>query len=182
MSTQPRTANRLRVVDELRRHGRLSRADLARLTGLSATTITALVGDLLERGVVIEQDGRDVQAAGPGRPPVHLRLDPSAGGALGIDFGHRHLRVAVADLARTVLAERSMELDVDAAAQGSLDAAAEMAEAVLAEAGLGRERLIGATAGLPGPIDARTGLVGSSVILADWVGLHPAQELERRLG
>src|SRR4051794_38597066 len=182
MSTQPRTANRLRVVDELRRHGRLSRADLARLTGLSATTITALVGDLLERGVVIEQNGRDIQAAGPGRPPVLLRLDPSAGGALGIDFGHRHLRVAVADLSRTVLAERAIDLDVDAAAEGSLDAAAAMVEDVLSEAGMPRDRIVGAGVGLPGPIDTRTGTVGSSVILPGWVGLRPAEELERRLG
>src|SRR3954469_20707079 len=99
MSTPPREANRLRVVDELRRHGRLSRADLARHTGLSATTITALVGELLARGVVVEQTerARGGEASGPGRPPVHLQLDPGAGGALGIDFGHRHLRVAVAD-------------------------------------------------------------------------------------
>jgi predicted NBD/HSP70 family sugar kinase len=184
MRTPLREANRLRVVDELRRHGNLSRADLARLMGLSPTTITALVADLRARGLVVEDAERRAGAeqAGRGRPPVLLRLDPSAGGALGIDFGHRHLRVAVADLSRTVLAERSTRLDVDAAAQESLDAATAMAQDVLAEAGLDRERIIGAGVGLPGPIDARTGTVGSSVILPDWVGLRPAQELERRLG
>jgi predicted NBD/HSP70 family sugar kinase len=179
-----REANRLRVVDELRRHGTLSRADLARLTGLSATTMTALVAQLLDSGVVVEralaEDG--TQPAGRGRPPVLLRLDPSAGGALGIDFGHSHLRVALADLSRTVLAERAMELDVDDAAKGSLDAAAAMVDEVLAEAGMDRQRVIGAGVGLPGPIDSRTGAVGSSVILPDWVGLKPAEELERRLG
>src|SRR4051794_2864839 len=182
MSTPMREANRLRVVDELRRHGSLSRADLARATGLSATTITALVGDLVARGVVVEHDAAAPEPAGRGRPPVLLRLDASAGGALGIDFGHRHLRVAAADLSRTVLAERTIELDVDAAAAGSLDAAARLAREVLEEAGLAPERVLGAGAGLPGPINARTGTVGSSVILADWVGLQPAAELERRLG
>jgi predicted NBD/HSP70 family sugar kinase len=177
-----REANRLRVVDELRRHGTLSRADLARLTGLSATTMTALVGDLRASGLVVEQAVRDGNGpAGRGRPPVLLRLDASAGGALGIDFGHRHLRVALADLSRTVLAERATELDVDAAARGSLDAAAALVDEVLAEAGMDSSRIIGAGVGLPGPIDARTGAVGSSVTLADWVGLKPAEELARRL-
>ena len=185
MNTTLRDANRIRVVDELRRHGHLSRADLARLTGLSATTITALVGELLERRMVIEETERGadpVPPAGRGRPPVLLRLDPAAGGAVGIDFGHRHLRVAVADLSRTVLAERSAELDVDAEARTSLDTAAALVAEALEEAGMARERIIGAGAGLPGPIDARTGTVGSSVILPDWVGLRPVEELERRLG
>lgn len=178
-----REANRVRVVDELRRHGRLSRAELARRTGLSPTTITGVAGELLARGVVVEEPERrdGGEQAGRGRPPVLLRLDPAAGGALGIDFGHRHLRVAVADLSRTVLAERSMALDVDAAAQESLDAAAALADEVLAEAGLTRSRIIGAGVGLPGPIDVRTGSVGSSVILPGWVGVRPVEELERRL-
>jgi predicted NBD/HSP70 family sugar kinase/biotin operon repressor len=184
INTAHREANRLRVVDELRRHGKLSRADLARLMGLSPTTITALVADLRERGLVVEEAERrgSTEPAGRGRPPVLLRLDPSAGAALGIDFGHRHLRVAVADLSRTVLAERSTILDVDAAAEGSLDAAAAMVAQVLADAGVSHERVIGAGVGLPGPIDTRTGTVGSSVILPDWVGVRPAEELERRLG
>jgi predicted NBD/HSP70 family sugar kinase/biotin operon repressor len=181
MSTSLREANRQRVVEELRRHGNLSRADLARLMGLSPTTITAVVADLRARGLVVEESERGEQA-GRGRPPVLLRLDPSAGGALGIDFGHRHLRVAVADLSRMVLAERVTDLDVDAAAEGSLDAAAAMVEDVLLEAGMDRDRIVGAGVGLPGPIDARTGTVGSSVILPGWVGLRPAEELERRLG
>jgi predicted NBD/HSP70 family sugar kinase len=169
------------VVEELRRHGTLSRADLARRMGLSPTTITALVADLRDRGLVVEESERAEQAS-RGRPPVLLRLDPSAGGALGIDFGHRHLRVAVADLSRAVLAERATTLDVDAAAESSLDAAVRMVEEVLAEANMDRDRIVGAGVGLPGPIDARTGTVGSSVILPGWVGLRPTEELERRLG
>jgi predicted NBD/HSP70 family sugar kinase len=176
-----RDVNRRRVVDELRRHGSLSRADLARLMGLSPTTITAVVADLRARGLVVEESERG-EPTGRGRPPVLLRLDPSAGGALGIDFGHRHLRVAVADLSRTVLAEREIGLDVDAAAEGSLDAAAAMVEDVLAEAGMDRGRIVGAGVGLPGPLDVRTGTVGSSVILPGWVGLQPTEVLERRLG
>ena len=48
-----REANRLRVVDALRREGSASRTDLVKLTGLSRTTITTLVGDLQARGLVI---------------------------------------------------------------------------------------------------------------------------------
>src|ERR1700743_2896798 len=51
-----RRANRLRVVDALRREGSASRSDLMRITGLSRTTITTLLSDLQERGMVVARE------------------------------------------------------------------------------------------------------------------------------
>src|SRR4051794_41370971 len=80
-----REANRVRVVDALRREGSASRTDLVKLTGLSRTTITTLVGDLQARGLVIEDGngGDRLERPGRGRPPVLLRLAPPAGGGRG---------------------------------------------------------------------------------------------------
>jgi len=179
-----RELNRLRIVDVLRRRGSASRGDLVQLTGLSRTTVTTLVADLQARGLVVERaaDGNGSAPSGRGRRPGLLRLDASAGTALGIDFDHRHVRVALADLASTVLAERRIELDVDHDATAALDAAAEAVEDVLAETGSDRDRLAGAGVGLPGPVDRRTGTVGSSSILPGWRGVAACRELERRLG
>ena len=176
-----RELNRLRVVDELRRRGNASRGEIADATGLSRTTVTTLVADLQERGLVIELSPNGDRPA-RGRPPVQLRLDPSAGAAVGVDFGHEHVRVAVADLSSTVLEERCVELDVDDRADAALDLAAALAFELLARAGLEPRRVIGAGMGLPGPVDPRTAVVGSSVILRGWAGLHAARELGRRLG
>src|SRR5437870_3266452 len=133
-----REFNRLRVVDALRQSGLASRADLARMTGLSRTTVATLVNDLQLRGLIGERaDGeRRVRRGGKGRPPVLLGLNASAGAAVGVDFDHRHVRVALADLSSTVLAERVVDLDVDHDATSALDAAAEMLEEALAEAGV----------------------------------------------
>lgn len=182
--TESRGGNRLRVVDALRRHGRLSRADIARHTGLSRSTVSALVAELERAGAVVEQaigDEGGQRARGQGRPPILLALDASAGAALGIDFGHRHLRVALADLSSTVLAETRRELDVDRAAATALDAAAEMVREVVAAAGVDPSRLIGAGMGLPGPIDRASETVGSSVILPGWAGLRAGEEMAGRI-
>jgi predicted NBD/HSP70 family sugar kinase len=178
-----RERNRLRVIDALRQRGTASRSELARLTGLSRTTITTLVTDLQQRGLVVEQPAGDTSAepSGRGRPPTLLRLDPSAGTALGVYFGHTHLRVAAADLSSAVLAERRVELDVDHSASAALDAAVDLVEAVLAAAGLARDDLIGVGMGLSGPIDL-AGRVGRTVILPDWAGMSAAEEFARRLG
>jgi predicted NBD/HSP70 family sugar kinase len=176
-----RELNRWRVVDELRRRGSASRGEIADATGLSRTTVTTLVSDLQARGLVIELGSNGSRPA-RGRPPLQLRLDPSAGAALGVDFGHRHVRVAVADLSSTVLEERRVALDVDGSAGAALDVAAALALELLARAGMDPGRVIGAGMGLPGPVDPRTAVVGDSVILRGWAGLHAARELGRRLG
>ena len=176
-----RELNRLRVVDALRRAGTASRSDLARMTGISRTTVATLVSDLQARGLIVEQaDGR-AEPSGRGRPPVLLRLDAAAGSALGIDFGHSHVRVAVADLSSAVLAERYVELDVDGAPHDALDAAADLATSVLVEAGVDRSRVIGAGMALSAPIDRHQGVVGSTV-LPNWAGIQAGEELSPPAG
>jgi predicted NBD/HSP70 family sugar kinase len=179
-----REGNRKRVIDALRRRGVASRAELARITGLSRSTVSTLVGDLIETGLAIERDANDAmpREAHAGRPPVMVSLDSSAGLVLGIDFGHQHLRVAVSDLSHTVLAEAWRELDVDHSAVHGLKAAAEFVDQVLREAGVDRARVIGVGMGLPAPIDRTTGAVQSSSILPGWVGVDAAAEARHRLG
>src|SRR3712207_3486019 len=95
-----RAHNRRRVLDALRQRGTASRADIARHTGLSRSTVSSLVGELQESGLVVEthEVNGSAVAAGQGRPPVLLTLDRRAGAVIGIDFGHDDVRVAVADL------------------------------------------------------------------------------------
>jgi predicted NBD/HSP70 family sugar kinase len=177
-----REDNRKRVIDALRQYGVASRAELSRITALSRSTISTIVGDLLETGLVAERDGQPAGEAHAGRPPVMISLNPSAGLALGVDFGHRHLRVAVADLSHTVLAERWCEMDVDHSADQGLARAADFVDQVLSEAGAERNRVLGAGMGLPAPIDRATGSVQASSILPGWVGVDAAAEARRRLG
>jgi predicted NBD/HSP70 family sugar kinase/biotin operon repressor len=174
-----RERNKLRVIEALRQQGTASRSDLARLTGLSRTTITSLVMDLQRHGLVIELSVSEPQ--GRGRPPTLLRLDPSAGTALGVYFGHDHVRVAAADLSSTVLAERKRMLDVDHSASAALDAAVALVGAVLDETAIDRSGVIGVGMGISGPVDL-SGTVGQTVILPDWQGLNVRVELSRRLG
>jgi predicted NBD/HSP70 family sugar kinase len=98
----------------------------------------------------------------------------------GVDFGHSHIRTALADGGGAVVAEDRAELPVDLRAVEALDLAAEMVTRLCSQHGIGRLHAVGA--GVPGPLDARTGLVSSPTILSGWVGLAPVRELQRRLG
>jgi glucokinase-like ROK family protein len=177
-----RRLNRLRVIHALRDEGQISRAEIARRTGLSRSTVSSLVSDLQADGLVVERpEPGSAHGAQGGRPPILLSFDASAGAAVGIDFGHSHLRVAVSDLASTILAERKLPLDTDHDAQQGLELAAEMVADALSDAGVQRTQVIGAGMGLPGPIEQSGGTVGSSAILPGWIGMTAASEMRRRL-
>jgi predicted NBD/HSP70 family sugar kinase len=176
-----RERNRNRLTDALQAAGVASRAELARRSGLSRATVASLVAELQEAGVILER--ADGAAASPrgGRPPRLLSFSRAAGAAIGIDFGKRHLRVAAANLSHAILAEAERPARAEDPAETGLAAAAALVEEVLAEAGIEPADVVGVGMGLPGPIDSRTGRVGSSSILPGWVGVRAAEELGARL-
>ena len=177
-----RRLNRLRVIHALRDQGLISRAEIARRTGLSRSTVSSLVADLQADGLVVERaEHGAAHGTQGGRPPILLSFDASAGVAVGIDFDHHHLRVAVSDLSSRILAEREQGLDTDHLAHEGLDAAAELVSELLAEAGVETSQVIGAGMCLPGPIHRPSGVVGSTAILPGWVGVAAAEEMHRRL-
>ena len=176
-----RERNRERVIAVLRTLGRTSQADIARTTGLSRTTVSTVVAGLKASGLVFEVDVRAPDSRG-GRPGVQLVLQESAQQVVGIDFGHSHVHVAVADTGHNILAERRCELDVNRRALEALDAAARMVSEVLVEAGVDHRDVVGAGIGIPGPVDRVRGTAGSATILPGWVGLQIASEMRERLG
>ncbi len=176
-----RERNRRELLNMLRRHGRASRADLARLTGLSRSTVSTLIADLQASGMVTEHEPTDARTSQQGRPPTLLSLDRSAGLVLGVDFGHERVHVAIADLSRTILAERVQELDVDRSAEQALTAAVRLTDDVVEAADVERDRILAAGVGLSGPIDVVSGEVHAGKILPGWVGVRPADELSARL-
>jgi predicted NBD/HSP70 family sugar kinase len=179
-----REQNSLRIVDALRLHGAASRADIARRTGLSRTTVSTLVSGLVDRGLVVERadDGAVSRDGQIGRPPVLLSLNPGAGAAVGLDFDHDKLRVAVSDLSRRILAETVRPCDVDTDAEGSIALAGTLVDELLHEAGVERDRVLGAGVGLAGPVDHDTGELHQSAVLVGWTGIDAAEALTARLG
>ena len=177
-----RDLNRDRVVETLRAHGVLSRAEIARRTGLSRSTVSNIVADLQAAGLVVDYDGA-ARPAGPqgGRPPALITLARSAGAALGIDFGKRHLSVAVSDLSHALLAESTREMPEGYDAESGMSVASELVDRVLDSADVERDAVLGVGMGLPAPIHDPTGTVGSSSILPGWAGIQAEEEMAARL-
>lgn len=174
---------RTHLLETIRDEAPISRSELSRVIGLPRSTTTALVAELLREGAITETPGRGGGAgSGSGRPATLLSLRKPDGLVAGFDFGHRHIRVAVASGEGQILAEESIQLDVDGHASSALDCAQELWGTVLDRAGVSVADVRAAAAGIPAPLDSKTGRVGSPTILASWVELDPIEELRRRTG
>ena len=176
-----RESNREKVVKALQTLGVASRADIARWTGLSRSTVSSIVAELHDEGLVVDRHDGGREAAGSGRPPALIALDPSAGYALGIDFGKRHLAVALADLSHEVLGEKWVEMPDDYEAGEGMARATEMVDGLLDELAADKGRVIGVGMGIPGPVQT-TGMVGSFAILPGWAGTAPQERMAELLG
>lgn len=156
----------------------VTRNDLAQQSGLSRSAVAAAVQRLVDDGLVTESS---LSPAGRGRPASLLRPRVPEGFLVGIDFGHDHVALAVADAHGQVLAERREQLDVDAHSAEALDAAVRLFDSELGTAGVDRSDVRAVVAAIPGPLDARSGRVQSATILSSWVDMAPAELLTERL-
>ncbi|MFI9592894.1 ROK family protein [Nonomuraea sp. NPDC052265] len=159
MSSPTDALQRLRLVHEdavlatLRAAGALSRAQLTERTGLSRSTLFAIISDLMERGAVIETDSVPAEPRGRGRPAAYVSLNPAAGLLLGLDLGRGRVRLAVANAAHQVVATASASLPEDAAPLEEAEAAIRLTREIAAERGIGLGALEAVGLGLVGVVD-----------------------------
>src|ERR1700732_3044708 len=103
-----RQLSRRSVFEDLLHRSPISRADLAKVAGLSKQTMSGVSDHFEERGL-LRQMGRT--SGNVGRTAVLYELSPEGGHVLGIDLGARRLTVALADIAGRVVAEADEPTD-----------------------------------------------------------------------
>ncbi len=170
-----RSHNRSLVLQTLYGAGQLSRADLARETGLTRVTVSDLVSELLAEGLVVEQGQRE--GSRPGKPATMLDIDRGGFNIVGLDLsGYGSFRGAVLDLDGTVL-HRIDEQLTGSSGSATTELVLGVAERLLA---LAEVPVLGIGVGSPGVVD-----LAGTVLSAPNLGWHdePLRAiLEERLG
>jgi predicted NBD/HSP70 family sugar kinase len=146
-----RRRNRSTLLSTLFFEGPLSRHELGRRTGLSAATVSNVVGEMVDDGLVVEAGL--VESDG-GRPRVLLRVNPGYGNVIGIDVGETGVKMELFDLAMVRLATIDRPLaspQPDAAVVGTM--IAEGVGELLARTGVAETALLGVGIGVPGTVE-----------------------------
>ncbi|MBB5780170.1 ROK family transcriptional regulator [Nonomuraea jabiensis] len=144
----------------------VTRADLGRVTGLSRPAVQLRVGELLERGLVVERD--DAPSTG-GRPPVRLEFNASGGVVLVAALGASRTRVAVCDLAGRELAGREFAMDVEQGPDVVLPVIMDSWDELLGDRP--RSMLRGVGMGVPATVEFAQGRAESARVMASWTGV-----------
>ncbi|NTZ18760.1 ROK family transcriptional regulator [Paenibacillus sp. JMULE4] len=99
-STFLKTLNKSTLLDLIRRHAPLSRADLAKSTKLTRATVSALVEELIAEHWVVETGTGESSG---GRKPMMLELNRSAGCVIGLDLRMTNILLIVTDMQGTII-------------------------------------------------------------------------------
>ncbi|GFJ87113.1 hypothetical protein Prum_007550 [Phytohabitans rumicis] len=146
-----RRRNRAALLSRLYLDGPMSRHQLAGSTGLSPASVSNVIGEMIEQGLVEEAGAVDSDG---GRPRALLRVRPAYGYLVGVDVGETRVRVELFDLAMTALAKADFPVD---SARPAPDTVVRHIlagiETVTGAAGLDRGDLLGVGIGVPGVVE-----------------------------
>lgn len=149
-----RKVNKSIILNTLRLHAPISRADLAVRTGLNRSTISNIINSLIEEGLVHETELQDSKV---GRPAISLMLKPEGGAVIGVEIGVGFISLILTDFVANPLWRERIEiestlpqLEILSEAERMIDRAMRM----IAERGL---RPLGIGVGLPGLVDIQQG-------------------------
>ncbi|NLM39801.1 MAG: ROK family transcriptional regulator [Firmicutes bacterium] len=171
-----RSLNASIVLQTLYRHGRCSRTQLTRLTHISPATITRIINELMQQGIVYE--GTQAKSTG-GRKPVYLHLDYSKLYIVSVQLIRDRTAVALLDLRGELLLKRSMT-PTSFTPETLLPEVCREIESILAQGKVNEDHILGVGVAISGVVDSTTGVMVKSVNLG-WENVPVAQILSERL-
>jgi predicted NBD/HSP70 family sugar kinase len=145
----------------------VTRAELARRTGLARSTVAQRVDALLAHELVYEAGD---SASTGGRPPTVLAFNREAGVVLAADLGATHSRLAVTDLGAQPLDETPLEIDIGEGPEAVLERVHAQFMEMLERAGRTPGDVRGIGVGVPGPVKAAAGAPVNPPIMPGWDG------------
>ena len=153
------------ILDEIRQARSRSRAELVTRTGLSRGIVAQRVAELIELGLVVDDE---IGPSTGGRPPRQMSVRSDAGHVLVAAVGATRIDVAVTDLDGRILGHRDEPADIAAGPEACLQRVDELFDELTAATRDLPGRLWGIGIGIPGPVEFRSGRPVSPPIMPGW--------------
>ena len=179
-STGLRAYNERLMITVIRQAGALSKADIARTTGLSGQAATVIVNSLLDEGLLVK---REKVRGRVGKPFTPIALNPEGAFSLGVKIGRRSLEVLLVDFGGAVVASRSTAYRAPLPAQTmalATDTALELIGSLKRKL---RPRIVGLGVAMPWVLHEWSDVLGlEREAIAAWREIDVAGELETATG
>ncbi|WP_249226266.1 ROK family transcriptional regulator [Entomohabitans teleogrylli] len=176
-----RQMNATLVLNIIRQHGALSRAQISRISGITKATVSEIINDLLAEKIIYES-GVSPQA-GQGRKGILINFDPNFRLGIGIDLGGTKIAWSLFNLDADILFEHREATFQTTDRNVFLDRLADSIASFIENSGADRSKIMVIGVATPGIIDIHNGIVlEGSPNLPGWEDLPLAEELTRRTG
>jgi predicted NBD/HSP70 family sugar kinase/biotin operon repressor len=173
-----RESNRVLILNYIRKQKTLPRSELARYTGLSRTAIGNIVDELIQEGIVLQEDRR----TGDDRRTMLLSFNARAGYVLGGTLGRQHLTVLLADLIGTPLQRLDIPFSTIDGPEEGLPHLAQALKAFIAKQQIEWKEIVGIGLGIVGPLDPLLQSTTAPTPFSGWAGVTIQPALEKALG
>ena len=172
--------NKHLVVDLIRFAGKgISRTEIARELGLTRASVTIIINDLIENGIIVEAESQSTRS---GRPRIVLESNPKSGLVAAIDMGATHLRVALGDFSAHILDEKEQPFRIADGPKQCLAEADRALRSILEKNNLHLNDLSAIGVGVPGPVVTEVGMVMAPPIMPGWDRFPIRKTLEELWG
>lgn len=156
-------------------NGPISRAEIAKITGLTRAAVTIIIDDLIGQGYILEAP---TMQATVGRQPILLSFNGKSVYAVGINIRRTSFCVGISDLNGNVIIEEQFPILPPEEFFGGIR---EIVERQIAEADISRERIYGVGVATPGPIDVQKGRILNPPNFKQWHNVAVADKLRECL-
>lgn len=167
------------VLKVIKDNGSLSRAEIAKLTGLTPASVTNITKLLIEDDFLIESK---IGESSGGRPPIILELNPNARYVVGVGIGVGVVDVVITNLSANIIIKRSMIIeeeryDYDLVFKKLVN----LINEVIQFSKIDKDKVLGVGVALHGIVNARTGISIHSLYYG-WKNKYIKEKLEEELG
>ena len=173
-----RDANLSMAFDAICADSGMTRAELSRRLGMSRSTASSLVQELIDYGLICE-DGPAESTSG--RRAIMLRLNDKSWFVFGVDIGASHVTTLLMSLSGAVVATRRERVDSRLKPQEALDAVCEQARDIMAASSLTSAEILGMGVAVPAPVVPDSGGAICEETMAAWRDIRVEQVLGERL-
>lgn len=171
--------NKMLVFDVIRNERPVSRAEIAKITEMSPTSVGRIVSELIKTGVVRETS---LSSSGVGRKAIFLDIDAESILNIGVYLNKNFCNLALIDFDGNILAYENHDINVrDFSPDEVINKIGEYINKLITEQNADLSRIIGVGIGLPGIIDYKKGKVVLSAQLG-WKNVSIADKISARTG
>ena len=173
-----RNYNRMLILDLIRSEGIISKAGIARKTGISFSTVSRVIDELISENLI--KSSQDKLDRGGGRPGELFEFDGKSHYVIGADLGYPNLRGYIADLSGGIHKEITIPVDTGNGVE-NYQRLLQLLTQLQQEDGIRVPSIYGVGLGITGIVDHASGVVVQSSVLG-WENFPLARRLHQETG